>query len=55
MSYSLTTREDMMDRIRRACAAIPRETLLRTVDSFERRLHLCLQANGGNFEQLLRG
>jgi len=50
-----TTREDMMDRIRRACAAIPRETLLRTVDSFERRLHLCLQANGGNFEQLLRG
>ncbi|XP_014468389.1 PREDICTED: uncharacterized protein LOC106740968 [Dinoponera quadriceps] len=50
-----TTRENMMERTRTACASIPREILLRTVDSFERRLHLCLQANGGNFEQLLRG
>lgn len=50
-----TTRENMMERIRQACAAIPREMLLRTVNSFERRLHLCLQANGGHFEQLIRG
>lgn len=50
-----TTREDMMERIRRACAAIPRETLLRTVSSFERRVNLCLQANGQIFEHLLRG
>lgn len=50
-----TTRDNFMDRIRRACAAIPRATLLRTVDSFQNRLQLCLEANGGNFEQLLRG
>lgn len=50
-----TTRQDFMDRIRRACAAIPRETLLRTVGHFQRRLRLCLDANGGNFEHLLRG
>ena len=50
-----TTREDLMERIWRACAAISRETLLKTVDGFERRLRLCLQANGEQFEQLLRG
>ncbi|XP_058805440.1 uncharacterized protein LOC131672314 [Phymastichus coffea] len=50
-----TSREDMMERIRTACAAIPRETLLRTVDSFERRVRMCLQANGENFEQFIRG
>ena len=50
-----TTREDLMKMIRRACAAITRETLLKTVDGFERRLHLCLQANGEHIEQLLRG
>ena len=44
-----------MEMIRRACAAISRETLLKTVDRFERRLRLCLQANGEHFEQLLRG
>ena len=50
-----TTREDMQDRITRACAAIPRQTLLRTVRNFQRRVNLCLQANGGHFEHLLRG
>ena len=50
-----TTREDLMERIRRACAAISSETLLKTVDSFERRLRLCFQANGEHFKQLLRG
>jgi len=46
---------DMENRIRQACEAIPRETLLRTVQNFHRRLNLCLEANGGNFEHLLRG
>ena len=50
-----TTREDLMKRIRRACAAISRKTLPKIVDGFERRLRLCLQANGEHFEQLLRG
>jgi len=35
-----TTREDMIDRICRACAAIPREILLRTVQHFQRRVNL---------------
>ncbi|EFN65104.1 hypothetical protein EAG_14253, partial [Camponotus floridanus] len=39
-------------RICRACAAIPRITLLNTVRHFQMRLNLCLQANGGNFEHL---
>ena len=38
------TREDLMERIRWACAAISRESLLKTVDGFEKRLRLCLQA-----------
>lgn len=50
-----TTRDNMQDRIREACAAIPRQTLLNTIQEFRRRLGLCLQANGGNFEHLLRG
>ena len=50
-----TTKEDRMERIWRAFAAISQETLLKTVDGFERRLRLCLQANGEPFEQLLRG
>ncbi|KAG5319819.1 TC1A transposase, partial [Pseudoatta argentina] len=45
-----TTRDDFMDRIHRACAAIPRAILLRTVDNFPNRLQLCLEANGDNFE-----
>ena len=43
-------RQDLMERIHRACAAIPRATLLNTVHNFERRLDSCLEANGGNFE-----
>lgn len=50
-----TTREDMIERIRATCAAINRNTLLNTVRSFERRLQLCLDAHGDNFEQMLRG
>ena len=33
-----TTRQDPMERIWRACTAISRETLLKTVNGFERRL-----------------
>jgi len=44
--FYTTTREDMIDRIRRACAAIPRKTLLRTVQHFQKRVNLCLEANG---------
>jgi len=54
-SQQPTTRADMENRIRQACEAIPRETLLRIVRNFHRRLNLCLEANGGNFEHLLRG
>ncbi|EFN72522.1 Transposable element Tc3 transposase, partial [Camponotus floridanus] len=43
---------DMQNRIRQACAAIPRQTLLNTVRHFQRRLTLCLQTNGGNVEHL---
>ena len=50
-----TTRADMQYRIRRACAAIPRQTLQNTVRYFQRRLTMCLEANGRHFEHLLRG
>ena len=33
-----------------SCAATSQETLLKTVDGFERCLRLCLQANGEHFE-----
>lgn len=49
-----TTREDMIERIRIACRAIPRAILLKTVDHFAKRIRLCVQVNGGNFEQFLR-
>lgn len=49
-----TTREDMIGRIRRACAVIPRDTLLRAVQHFQRRVNLCLEVDGGNFEHLLQ-
>ncbi|EZA59712.1 hypothetical protein X777_16511 [Ooceraea biroi] len=49
-----TTREDMIERIRMACRAIPRAVLLRTVEHFAKRIRLCIRANGDNFEQLFR-
>lgn len=48
----VTTRENMMNRIRTACQNIPRIVLLRTVEEFERRIGLCIQQNGGIFEHL---
>lgn len=47
-----TTKEDMMERIRNACRAIPREVLLKTADEFHKRIVKCIQAEGGNFEHL---
>jgi len=43
-----------MECIRTACAAIPRQVLLKTISEFRKRLHLCIQENGGNFERLIR-
>lgn len=48
-----TTREDMENRIRRACEAIPRNVLLSTVAHFQRRLNYCMNANGETFENHL--
>ncbi|OXU16263.1 hypothetical protein TSAR_012619, partial [Trichomalopsis sarcophagae] len=42
-----TTRDNMIERIRTACAAIPRDVLLRTIRQFRARLDLCIQQNGG--------
>ncbi|KYQ51099.1 hypothetical protein ALC60_09805, partial [Trachymyrmex zeteki] len=50
---SPTTRDDMMERIRTACAAIPKDVLLATVRHFLRRINLCIEANGGHFEHIL--
>ncbi|XP_036145999.1 uncharacterized protein LOC118646659 [Monomorium pharaonis] len=49
-----TTRENMIERIREACRRITRDMLLKTVRHFQDRLALCIQANGDNFEQLIR-
>jgi len=46
-----TTREDMENRIRRACEAIPRNVLLSTVVHFQRRLNYCINASGAAFEK----
>ncbi|XP_031789247.1 uncharacterized protein LOC116418318 [Nasonia vitripennis] len=48
-----TTREDMMERIRTACAEIPRNVLLSTVRHFLRRIQLCIDVNGRQFEHIL--
>lgn len=51
---AVTTRENMMDRIRNACQNIPNHVLLSTVESFERGVELCIANNGGIFEHLIR-
>lgn len=48
-----TTRADMIHRIQMACSNIPRNTLLQTVQNFERRIQLCLDENGATFEHLI--
>lgn len=49
-----TTRENMMQRITNICRNIPRNILWATVTSFERRVQLCIDNNGGIFENLIR-
>ncbi|EFN87283.1 hypothetical protein EAI_12588, partial [Harpegnathos saltator] len=46
---SPTTRQDMMDRIRNACRAIPANVLLKLVESFEKRVRVCRAVDGGVF------
>lgn len=48
-----TTPEDMRHRIVNACENIPQAVLLATIQNFQNRLQLCIQANGGTFEHLL--
>lgn len=47
-----TTREDMKQRIREAVMSISREEIMRAVDSFNKRIELCLENNGMQFEHL---
>jgi len=49
-----TIKENMMERITFACRSIPRNVLLSTIDSFERRVQLCMDNNGQIIEHLLR-
>lgn len=49
-----TDKENMKQRIRNACQNIPRHVLLSTVESFDRRIELCMINNGGIFEHLIR-
>jgi len=44
-SKTSTTSENMMERITLACRSIPRNVFLSTVDSFERRVQLCVDKN----------
>lgn len=52
-SEAPTTRLNMMDRIRRACESITPEILRNVKSNFRRRLLLCLENNGTQFEHLL--
>ncbi|OXU20115.1 hypothetical protein TSAR_016502 [Trichomalopsis sarcophagae] len=48
-----TTANDMRISIENACANIPRNVLIRTVEHFQQRLQLCLQVGEATFEHLL--
>lgn len=48
-----TTPEDLKHRIRTACRNISTEVLRKTIATFRRRIQLCIDENGGTFEQLL--
>lgn len=48
-----TTRENMRERIINACANIPHQVLLQTIQHFHRRIQLCLQENGRTFEHFI--
>jgi len=48
-----TTRENMVERIRTACAEIPADMILSCVKSFEERINKCIEVEGQHFEHLL--
>lgn len=48
-----TTPENMMERIRNACRAVNRETLIQCHESFIRRIDKCVEIDGHHFEHLL--
>jgi hypothetical protein len=48
-----TTRENMIERIRNACAKIPAYKLLSCVHSFEMRINKCIEVEGHHFEHLI--
>ena len=54
-SRSPTTRDDMKVCVRAACENIPAYVLLSTVTNFQKRVNLCLQVHGRQFEHLLNG
>jgi len=47
------TRIDMIERIRRACAAVTPEVIRAVMNNVRRRLEMCLQNEGGVIEHLL--
>ena len=49
-----TTPEHMKECIRNACASIEGDMLLRTHQSFLRRVGKCIEVKGHHFEHLLR-
>ncbi|KAJ8915515.1 hypothetical protein NQ315_012396 [Exocentrus adspersus] len=49
-----TTPENMMERIRNACRAVNRETLIQCHESFMRRIDKCVEVGGHHFEHLLK-
>lgn len=48
-----TTRENMIERIRNECDALPRNVLLSTIQTFKKRINLCIQQRGEQFEHLM--
>nr|WP_253308897.1 DUF4817 domain-containing protein [Rickettsia endosymbiont of Ceutorhynchus assimilis] len=48
-----TTPENMMERIRNACRAVSRDTLIRCHESFLQRIDKCVEVGGHHFEHLL--
>lgn len=48
-----TTRLDMMERVRRACAAVTPEILTNVLNNYRRRSETCLANNGGPIEHLM--
>lgn len=49
-----TTREDMIERIKTACAQIGRNTISSCVSSFEKRVEKCIEVEGYHFEHLIK-